>query len=539
MVRSSWFDGLAMKSDIERSGMPAQDAAARTREIAMHKTKVRDGMPSVQLTRREFEKRFRAKFYDPLFDALAPQLDKIVDAAWTAYDDYHKSPRVRPAGKGYADPTYELSDEWRATSAAVKAAEKQHRRRGGKARILLINGSSRTNQSCPGEMSKTYRLCMMARDIFDKSRGIEVDFLDMSLVASEYGKHIHPCKACVSTAMPLCHWPCSCYPNHALGQTNDWMAELYPRWVAAHGVMIVTPVNWYQAPTALKAMIDRLVCADGGNPDPTTTHGKDPDRAKAMEMKGWSYPRHLAGRVFGVVAHGDDYSHTERTQTLMEIFEREGVSMVSSNCQVMNRRGERLGHIAQAESHRITLESIVRNGWQPTMLGATHAIHRDVLQRFGGVDPAWLPVSYDMAFPFRGTLLKGSYYTDAELVAWRRHGGNMTDRLIRAAHSPAEQAEGLGGAYMTELMGMFNDLRTLQRAYPNRGDLDRVRGQLMRTAMVVLDEWIGVRNKLISRGVYPTWTPLSELPEADDDHDGKNLNWLFRRLLRPDGSVPE
>ena len=240
-----------------------------------------------------------------------------------------------------------------------------------------------------------------------------------------------------------------------------------------------------------------------------------------------------------VVAHGDDYSHTERTQTLMEIFEREGVSMVSSNCQVMNRRGERLGHIAQAESHRITLESIVRNGWQPTMLGATHAIHRDVLQRFGGVDPAWLPVSYDMAFPFRGTLLKGSYYTDAELVAWRRHGGNMTDRLIRAAHSPAEQAEGLGGAYMTELMGMFNDLRTLQRAYPNRGDLDRVRGQLMRTAMVVLDEWIGVRNKLISRGVYPTWTPVSELPEADDDHDGKNLNWLFRRILRPDGSVPE
>src|SRR5690606_28711047 len=128
---------------------------------------------------------------------------------------------------------------------------KQHQRRGGKARILLINGSSRTNQSCPGEMSKTYRLCMMARDIFDKSRGIEVDFLDMSLVASEYGKHIHPCKACVSTAMPLCHWPCSCYPNHALDQSNDWMAELYPRWVAAHGVMIVTPVNWYQAPTAL------------------------------------------------------------------------------------------------------------------------------------------------------------------------------------------------------------------------------------------------------------------------------------------------
>ena len=272
----------------------------------MHKIKVRDGMPSVQLTRREFEKRFRAKFYDPLFEGLGRELDAIVDTAWTVYNDYHKSPRQRPAGKGYADPTYSLSDEWRATSAAVKAAQKQHERRGGPARILLINGSSRTNQSCPGEESKSFRLANMARTVFEKARGIEVDYLDMSLVAAEYGKHIHPCKACVSTAMPLCHWPCSCYPNHALGQTNDWMAELYPRWVAAHGVMIVTPVNWYQAPGALKAMIDRLVCADGGNPDPTSTQGKNPDLAKAMEMKGWYYPRHLAGRVFSVVAHGDD-----------------------------------------------------------------------------------------------------------------------------------------------------------------------------------------------------------------------------------------
>jgi multimeric flavodoxin WrbA len=76
-------------------------------------------------------------------------------------------------------------------------------------------------------------------------------------------------------------------------------------WVAAHGVMIISPVNWYQAPSTLKLMIDRLVCADGGNPDPTSTHGKDPERAKQIELDGWHYPRHLAGRVFSVVVHGD------------------------------------------------------------------------------------------------------------------------------------------------------------------------------------------------------------------------------------------
>jgi multimeric flavodoxin WrbA len=83
------------------------------------------------------------------------------------------------------------------------------------------------------------------------------------------------------------------------------MNEIYPRWVAAHGVMIVTPVYWYQAPSVLKLMIDRLVCADGGNPDPTSTHGKKPEEAKALELAGWPYPRHLAGRLFAVVVHGD------------------------------------------------------------------------------------------------------------------------------------------------------------------------------------------------------------------------------------------
>jgi multimeric flavodoxin WrbA len=55
----------------------------------------------------------------------------------------------------------------------------------------------------------------------------------------------------------------------------------------------------------LKLMMDRLVCADGGNPDQTTTHGKKVEEAKALELNGWAYPRHLAGPVFTVVVHGD------------------------------------------------------------------------------------------------------------------------------------------------------------------------------------------------------------------------------------------
>jgi len=192
--------------------------------------------------------------------------------------------------------------DWLAAREAILAAQRRHDA-AGESRILLINGSSRSDQTCPGEMSKTWRLIQIVELVFQEM-GFALDILDLSRLTSEFGKQIHPCKSCVSTSMALCHWPCSCYPNYSVGPTDDWMNKIYPLWVAAHGIMIVTPVNWYHAPTGLKAMIDRLVCADGGNPDPSSTHGKA-DEAKALELKGWPYPRHLAGRHFGVVAHGD------------------------------------------------------------------------------------------------------------------------------------------------------------------------------------------------------------------------------------------
>jgi multimeric flavodoxin WrbA len=285
-----------------RARKPARKPAAHR---AARAPRVVRGMESVELSRAEFERRFRQRLYDPEYAAVGPHIDAVVDVAWKAYIDYHKSPRKKRAGAGFAEPGFELPVEWLAARAAVRAAERTHRSRHSPSRILLVNGSARTDQSCPGEMSKTYRLAKLAQRVLAAAPGFEVDYLDLSLQVSEYGRRIHPCKACVSTAPTLCHWPCSCYPNHALDQTQDWMNELYPRWVAAHGVMLVTPVNWYHVPSVLKLMIDRLVCADGGNPDPTTTHGKDPARAKAMELAGWDYPKHLAGRAFAVVVHGD------------------------------------------------------------------------------------------------------------------------------------------------------------------------------------------------------------------------------------------
>ena len=268
----------------------------------MQETEPRKGMPSPRLDRATFEKRYRAQFVDPAFAPLAAELDRIVAAAWDAYANSRKAPHTRRAGPGFADPDYQLSVDWLAARDAIAAAARRHADPARAPRILLVNGSSRSEHTCPGEMSKSWRLVEIARAALTR---VETEVLDLSRLASEYGRAIHPCKACFSTAAPLCHWPCSCYPNHSLGQVQDWMNDIYPMWVAADGVMIVTPVNWYQVSSPIKLMMDRLVCADGGNPDPTLTQGKDAAKAKAAELAGWPYPRHLAGRFFAVVVHGD------------------------------------------------------------------------------------------------------------------------------------------------------------------------------------------------------------------------------------------
>lgn len=265
----------------------------------------RKGMPSPQLDEAEFKRRFLAQYIDPAFEKIRAELDRVADAAWQGYSESRKAPRTRRAGAGYANPDYELSRDWLDAKDRIEKAEALHADGARRPRVLLVNSSSRSEHTCPGEASKSWRLVEIAREALKAEGNFEIEVLDLARLASEYGRNIHPCKACFSTASALCHWPCSCYPNYAMGQTQDWMNDIYPMWVAAHGVMIVTPVNWYQTSSPLKLMMDRLVCADGGSADPTLTNGKDALKAKEVELAGWPYPQHLADRLFSVVVHGD------------------------------------------------------------------------------------------------------------------------------------------------------------------------------------------------------------------------------------------
>jgi hypothetical protein len=138
-------------------------------------TQPRKGMPSPELDEAEFKRRFLAQFQDPCFEPLAAELVRVSGAAWDAYINSRKAPRTRKAGAGYADPDYELSLDWIAAAAAVKDAKRRHEDPTSPARFLLINGSSRSEHTCPGEMSKSFRLAQIARAEFAE-RKTAVDF---------------------------------------------------------------------------------------------------------------------------------------------------------------------------------------------------------------------------------------------------------------------------------------------------------------------------------------------------------------------------
>ena len=124
--------------------------------FGLGKPKVRTGQGSTRLTRAEFARRFKEHFYDPAFDSAQPEIERLLQIAWEAYEESRKSPRTRKAGPEFADPEHELSLEWLETRRHIHQAQKLQASSEGVSRILLICASPRSDETCPSEMSKTF-----------------------------------------------------------------------------------------------------------------------------------------------------------------------------------------------------------------------------------------------------------------------------------------------------------------------------------------------------------------------------------------------
>ena len=111
-------------------------------------------MPSVELDETEFKRRFLAQYIDPAFDRLSAELDEIATVAWDGYINSRKAPRTHKAGQGYANPEYELADDWVEAKAAIDAALRVYENPSRPSRVLVVNSASRSEHTCPGESSK-------------------------------------------------------------------------------------------------------------------------------------------------------------------------------------------------------------------------------------------------------------------------------------------------------------------------------------------------------------------------------------------------
>ena len=172
-------------------------------------------------------------------------------------------------------------------------------------RVFLIAGSNRRQYDCPGIDSKARALMLRMADSLPQEW--EIDYEDLGNVWNR--EQIRTCNGCVSTSMALCCWPCNCYARDNHGQPDlMWNLDLYARLDLADAWAIIGPVNWYGPSSNLKAMFDRLVCMNGGNPREDLIGHKDPNLAIRLERSAeWETlsQNHLEGRSAAFFCYGD------------------------------------------------------------------------------------------------------------------------------------------------------------------------------------------------------------------------------------------
>ena len=124
----------------------SREQAMNEQNSAAQAPEPRKGMPSPRLDETEFKRRYRQHFDDPAFAPLRSEIERIATVAWDAYSDSRTSPVTTKAGQEFADPDYDISVEWLAARRAVLEAQARYEDKNLPPRVLLINGSSRSER---------------------------------------------------------------------------------------------------------------------------------------------------------------------------------------------------------------------------------------------------------------------------------------------------------------------------------------------------------------------------------------------------------
>lgn len=180
-----------------------------------------------------------------------------------------------------------------------------------KPKILVFQGSPRREDSCANMKSKSEKIADYVAEKW--STFADIDVIDLSVKNIT----IQPCKGCVSSANGMhCHWKCTCYKKGS-DKKPDLMyeANIYDKLEECDAFLVISPIHWYSVTSQVKAMFDRLVCANltitreealqlfgEGNIKNSELTGAAEISGKYKDM----LKNHLQGKIAAFYVHGDD-----------------------------------------------------------------------------------------------------------------------------------------------------------------------------------------------------------------------------------------
>ncbi len=178
-------------------------------------------------------------------------------------------------------------------------------------KILLIQGSPRSVDSCSNQESKSSKLVSLIMDKWLPFVNFEV--IDLS----QDGKpKIQPCKGCISTSGGMhCHWKCSCFSKNMKDPDLMYEYDIYDKFEQCDGFLVVTPIHWYSVTSQVKAMFDRLVCSNQTltKDQAIEIFGKGniknsglTSKAELSEKYKSLLKNHLEGKIASFFAYGDN-----------------------------------------------------------------------------------------------------------------------------------------------------------------------------------------------------------------------------------------
>jgi multimeric flavodoxin WrbA len=180
-----------------------------------------------------------------------------------------------------------------------------------KPNVVLFQGSPRSEKSCSDQKSKSEKVCEY---ILDKwSPFINFQYINLSVGPVS----VQPCKGCISTSNGMhCHWKCTCFRKGS-NQYPDLMYEedIYDKLEQCDGFLVVSPIHWYSVSTQVKAMFDRLVCANQTVTKEQAIQIFGEGNIKMSDLTGQAelegkykslLKNHLEGKFASFLIHGDD-----------------------------------------------------------------------------------------------------------------------------------------------------------------------------------------------------------------------------------------